>query len=107
MPSTILGEYAITLPSGTTAQRPTGAAGLIRHNTTTGLIEYWDTTNSVWAAFQATGGAQANGVIFENSRVITENYTLTTGKNGFSVGPITIGSGFIVNIPVNQRWVVI
>ncbi len=48
------------LPSGTTAQRPASpAAGMIRHNTTTGYIEYWDTGTSQWlgiGAFAATGG---------------------------------------------------
>jgi hypothetical protein len=32
---------------------------------------------------------------------------LTTGKNGFSVGPITIDAGAAVTVPANQRWVVL
>ena len=40
MPTTVLGENAITIPSGTTAQRPSDTQGLIRYNTTNGLIEY-------------------------------------------------------------------
>lgn len=32
----------IALPSGTTAQRPTGSAGLIRYNSTLGKLEYYD-----------------------------------------------------------------
>lgn len=50
---------AAQLPSGTTAQRPAGGAGKIRHNTTTGYIEYWDPAASTWVgigAFQAIGG---------------------------------------------------
>ena len=48
------------LPSGTTAQRPASpVGGMIRHNTTTGFIEYYDTASSSWigiGSFQATGG---------------------------------------------------
>jgi hypothetical protein len=55
----------------------------------------------------ATANASAGGVIWENSLVISANYTLATAKNGFSVGPITINSGFAVTVPSGQRWVVI
>ena len=91
------------MPVGTTGQRtspPTN--GLLRYNTTTSGFEGYAA-----GAWGGVGGAQANGVIYENSLVITENYTLTTGKNGFSVGPITIDSGVTVTIPVDQRWVVL
>jgi hypothetical protein len=54
------------LPSGTTAQRPgSPAAGMIRHNSTTGYIEYWDVGSSNWiglGAFQATGGTETTYV---------------------------------------------
>lgn len=53
------------------------------------------------------GGAVANGCIYENSTNITSNYTLTTGKNAMSVGPISIASGVSVTVPSGQRWVVL
>lgn len=56
-----------------------------------------------WAA----AGASAGGVIYENSLTISSNYTLTTSKNGMSVGPITIASGVSVTVPSGQRWVVL
>jgi hypothetical protein len=56
-----------------------------------------------WAA---ASGAQANGTIYENSLVISSNYTLTAGKNGMSVGPITINSGVAVTVPSGQRWII-
>ena len=49
----------------------------------------------------------ASGAIYENSQEITANYTMTTGKNGESVGPITIASGVTVTIPSGSRWVVL
>ena len=41
------------IPVGTTAQRPTGAAGVIRHNTTRGILEAYNATE--WAALTAYG----------------------------------------------------
>jgi hypothetical protein len=39
------------LPSGSTAQRPgSPGAGMIRHNTTTGYTEYYDTGSSSWVS---------------------------------------------------------
>ena len=43
-------------------------------------------TNGTAASWEFTG-ASAGGVIWENSLVVTSNYTLSTAKNGFSVGP--------------------
>jgi hypothetical protein len=55
---------ALIIPTGTTAQRPTSPAnGMIRKNTTTGYVEYWDTASSSWiglGAFSATGGTVSN-----------------------------------------------
>ncbi len=91
------------IPSGTTAQRdgsPTN--GYFRYNTSVNSFEGY--VNGAWGG---VGGAQAGGVIFENSLTISSNYTLTTSKNGLSVGPITIGSGVTVTVPSGQRWVVL
>ena len=57
------GSGAMELPSGTTAQRPSNPTGnMIRKNTTTGYIEYYDTSSSSWiglGSFQASGGSEA------------------------------------------------
>ena len=91
------------IPSGTTAQRDGSPAnGYFRYNSSLASFEGY-----VGGAWGGVGGAQANGVIFENSLTISANYTLTTSKNGFSVGPITISSGATVTIPSGQRWVVL
>ena len=53
------GTGALTIPSGTTAQRPAGGAGKIRHNSSTGLLEFWDSVNNTWIGvgeFIAQGG---------------------------------------------------
>jgi hypothetical protein len=101
--STYTGTGQVKLPAGTTAQRSASPAnGMIRYNSDDDGFEGYQ--DGVWGGIS---GAQANGVIYENNLTITANYTLTTNKNGFSVGPITINSGITVTIPSGQRWVVL
>ena len=96
---------AIKIPVGTTAQRPSNAAGLIRYNSTLGQFEGY---TSAWGGLGggATGGG-ADQVFVENSDDVTTNYTITSGKNAMSVGPITVESGVVVTIPSGSRWVVL
>jgi hypothetical protein len=65
------------------------------------MYEGYDGTT--WSAL---GGAQAAGVIYENATTIAANYTLSSGKNGFSVGPIQVNSGVAVTVPTGKRWVI-
>ena len=39
---------ALTLPKGTTAQRPTGVTGMLRYNTSTDTYERFDGTTSTF-----------------------------------------------------------
>ena len=101
--STYSGTGQVKLPAGTTAQRSGAPAnGMIRYNSDDAGFEGYQ--GGVWGGIS---GAQANGCIYENNLTITANYTLTTNKNGFSVGPITISGGVTVTIPSGQRWVVL
>lgn len=80
--------------------------GQIRYNTDTGQFEGYQ--GGAWG--QLGGGATGGGgdeVFVENSTVITTSYTLSTGKNAESVGPITINAGVTVTVPSGQRWVVL
>lgn len=52
-------------------------------------------------------GAVASGAIYENSQTISANYTLTSGKNGLSAGPITIASGVTVTVPSGSVWAIV
>jgi len=93
------------LPAGTDAQRDvTPTAGYLRFNTTSTSFEGYD--GSAWGSIGGGGGASAGGAIYENNDTITSSYTIAAGKNGHSVGPITISSGAAVTITSGQRWVV-
>ena len=99
-------EYML-IPKGTTAQRPAVPVdGEIRYNTTNNQYEGYQ--GGAWG--QLGGGATGGGsdeVFVENGVTVTTNYTLSTGKNAESVGPITINAGITVSIPSTQRWVIL
>ena len=97
------GTGTITTPSGTTAQRPgSPGEGMLRYNSE--LDEFEGYANSAWGSIG--GGASAGGAIYENTQTITANYTMTTGTNGHSVGPITVNAGVTVTIPAGSSWLV-
>ena len=94
---------AITLPVGTTAQRPgTPATAMLRYNTSLSQFEGYNGT--IWGGI---GGAQAGGAIQVNNTTASVSYTIATGTNGFSVGPITTASGVSVTVASGQRWVIV
>ena len=97
---------AAKLSAGTTAQRPTAVTGMVRYNSTTGKFEGYGAT--AWGALGggATGGG-ADQVFVENGRTVTTSYTLSTGFNAMSTGPITLASGVAVTVPTGARWVVL
>ena len=72
-----------------------------------------DASSSQWVPLvpstppkNATGGG-TDEVFFENDNAVTTNYTLQTGKNALSAGPITINSGITVTVPSGQSWVIV
>ena len=103
--SSITGSQKI--PAGTTAQRDgSPAAGFFRFNSTLGKFEGYSGTAWGSVGGGATGGG-TDEVFVENSRTVSTNYTLTTGKNAMSVGAITINAGITVTVPSGARWVVL
>jgi hypothetical protein len=46
-------------------------------------------------------------VFVENEQVVTASYTLPTGKNASSVGPVSLDAGVTVTISANSTWVIL
>ena len=54
----------------------------------------------------ATGGGN-NQVFVLNDQIVTNDYTIPTGKNASSAGPITVDTGITVTIPTDSTWVIV
>jgi hypothetical protein len=67
--------------------------------------------NTAGAANWTTGGgAKGTGgdaVFYENDQTVTANYSISSGKNAMSTGPITINTGVSVTVPSGSNWVIL
>jgi len=53
-----------------------------------------------------TGGT-GNVIFYENDQTVTQDYTITSGKNAMSAGPITVNSGVTVTVPTGSTWTIV
>jgi hypothetical protein len=86
-------------PAGSTTQVQYNNAGAFGASST---FTYSTTTGDLSAPVHNS----TNGLTV-NSTAVSSNYTVATGSNAFSVGPITVNSGVSVTVSSGQRWVVI
>jgi hypothetical protein len=118
------GKYLTT--NGTTTSWGTVSAGAALSNdtattsnlypifaaATTGTPTTVYTSNAKYLYKPSTGELSATAHVNTNGISITadsvsSSYTIATGTNGFSVGPLTINSGVVLTIASGQRHVVI
>lgn len=55
--------------------------------------------------FKANAPVALNGLVM-NATAVATSYTIETGYNAHSVGPVTIGGGVVITISSGQRWLV-
>jgi hypothetical protein len=76
------------------------------------ITSVWDGTNWLETYSGPRGNATTvttgyNRIFWENETTVTDDYTLPTGKNAMSAGPITVPVGVTVTVPAGQGWTVI
>ena len=81
--------------------------GEIALNATDRVIYTKDGTGLVVAIGSGATGGGGDTIFIENSQVVTANYTIPSGKNAMSTGPITVNSGVIVTISSGSTWAII
>jgi hypothetical protein len=123
---TLAGTLAIA--NGGTGQTTANAAyNALSPMTTTGDIEYRNgssvatrlgigTTGQVltvagglpsWATPSGGSSNITTLGLWENSATISANYTIGTGNNAQSAGPITVNTGVTVTVPTGSTWVIV
>lgn len=104
----------IQIRRGTTAQwaanNPILATGELGLDTDLDLFKIGDGITA-WTslAFFSPGakGTPGNNVFYENDQTVTGSYSITSGKNAMSAGPITINSGVTVTVPSGSVWTIV
>ena len=103
----------LKIPVGTDAQQPgqssqpAAAIGQFRYNSDQNRFEGYKNTG--WGELGGGAGATGGGtdqVFLETGQTITENYTLTSGKNAITVSP-TIDPGKEVIVPTGATLVIL
>lgn len=80
--------------------------GELALNTYDGKL-YTKKDNGTASIVELSGGGGGGGPIAETAQVIAEDLTLTTGANGFSVGPVEVAATYAVTVPANATWMVL
>jgi hypothetical protein len=96
-------------PRLTTAERDlisTPPAGLMIYNTTLNSYQVYNGTSWASVGGGATGGG-ADQIFIENGQTVTVNYTVPSGRNAMSTGPISVNSGVTVTVSSGSNWVIL
>ena len=91
----------LRVAAGTTAQRPGGAAGSFRYNSTTFFPEFYDTNLAVWTSLSGGGGGGVlvwTGVAVSTAMVAGNGYFTTGGGALVMTLPVTAAAGTIIEI---------
>jgi len=104
-----------TVVSGATISNDTSTASNLYpmfSNATSGTPTTVYTSNAKLLYKPSTGELQASEMvasngIFVNNATVAASYTVASGYNAMSVGPITVASGQSVTVTSGQRWVVL
>ena len=97
---------AILVPVGTTGERPTGATGYLRYNTTLSSFEGY--SGGAWGSIGggATGGG-TDAIFYLNGQTVNNDYTIAATSNAGTFGPITIASGATVTVSSGATWSIV
>jgi hypothetical protein len=98
--------YVLTAQSGNTGGMTWATTAEALPSQTGNSGEFLTTNGSAasWAAIQ-TGNTTSNG-LWEHANTITSNYSVASGNNALTAGPITINSNVSVTIPSGSTWVI-
>jgi hypothetical protein len=56
---------------------------------------------------KAPTGGNTFGVFYENDQVMVTDYTITTGRNAMSAGPITVNPGVVLTVPSGSTYTIV
>jgi len=98
---------AMVIPVGATGTQPgTPVTGMFRFNTSTVAFEGYNGTGWGSIGVGATGGG-TDQIFWNNGQTVNTNYTIPTGFNSGTFGPITVASGVTVTVPAGSTWSIV
>ena len=100
-------QSSVYIRGGTSASFTTG----VEIEALGSALVAWDSTASDFVKIAGGGGGAAgtggDQIFFENDLNVTGSYTIPTGKNAGTFGPVSINSGVVVTVPSGSVWTVV
>ena len=108
-----LGSLALVTPSGTASTSTflrgdnawAAVDGLPTQTNNSGKFLTTNGSAASWAVLNTDSNTTTKG-LYEHAHTIAANYSITSGNNAMTAGPITINSGVSVTIPTGSTWVI-
>jgi hypothetical protein len=63
-----------------------------------------DATDASWAVLSSNTTTKG---LYEHAHTISANYSITSGNNAITAGPITINNGISVTVPTGSVWMIV
>jgi len=97
---------SVYISGGTSSSHTTG----VLVGALSSVLVAWDSTTSDFAKIAGGAGAAGTGnnqVFFQNDLTVTGSYTIPTGKNAGTFGPVSVNSGITVTVPSGSVWTIV
>ena len=65
-----------------------------------------DASDASWATLDTDANTTTKG-LYEHEHTIDADYSIASGSNALSAGPITIDTGYSVTVPTGSTWVIV
>ena len=62
--------------------------------------------DNAWVALSTDANTTTKG-LYEHAHTISANYSITSGNNAITAGPITINTGIAVTVPTGSAWAIV
>jgi len=100
-------QSSVYIRGGTSSSHTTG----VEIEANSSALVAWDATATDYVKIAGGGGGAAGAggdqIFFQNDKAVTASYTIPTGKNAGTFGPVTINSGVTVTVPSGSVWSVV
>ena len=104
----LTGVDASTLKFGGATKAQANAAGVVVTGILTATSFRGDGSQLTnLPASAPVGGSSSNKVFFENDKVVSVNYQITSTKNAMTAGPVSVNAGIAVTVPSGCSWTIV
>jgi hypothetical protein len=106
--SSLLSGTTYIVPQGPEGpQGPIGPAGPQGSQGAPGIDGVDGAQGAQGIAGAGMNGPAGNYIVVETDTHLTGNYTVTSGKNALTAGPIIVDDGFAITVPDDSTWTVV